>query len=405
MADLISQIRQYNAGRDPVRLARKYQRMRASAFVFLRGSCHLFYRGVPAQADAQVGPLAWQCGDLHLENFGSFKAEGKRLCFDINDFEEAALAPVTWDILRLLASILVAAPDLALDAAQAQALADEALAVYASSLAGGQPAQVDQGSATGLVAELLAKVADRKRVAFVDKRTTGEGPARRIKIDEEKTHEISPAVRQQVAQWLGAHAHLLGEGEDEPGFFEVLDVAGRVAGTGSLGLARFMVLVRGKGGDDGQHLLDLKQALPSALAPHLAEPPGPWPSQGQRVVTLQRRMQAASPALLQPIQGAGLDMVLRALQASDDSIKLEAAAATPADLAGVVRTMAQLAAWAALRGAGQHGAASAAELSAFAAGRSWRAHLMRQAQASAAQVQLDWAVFAQAFDQGAVPGA
>ena len=38
----------FNAGRDPERLAMKYKAMRRNAFVFLRGTCHLFYAGLPA---------------------------------------------------------------------------------------------------------------------------------------------------------------------------------------------------------------------------------------------------------------------------------------------------------------------------------------------------------------------
>ncbi|HZV53586.1 MAG TPA: DUF2252 family protein, partial [Rhodocyclaceae bacterium] len=40
---IIENIRQYNAGRDPERLAMKFAKMRESPFVFLRGACHLFY--------------------------------------------------------------------------------------------------------------------------------------------------------------------------------------------------------------------------------------------------------------------------------------------------------------------------------------------------------------------------
>lgn len=46
--------------------------MRQDPFAFLRGSGHLFYDALSPRLD-HLGPLAWMCGDLHLENFGAFK--------------------------------------------------------------------------------------------------------------------------------------------------------------------------------------------------------------------------------------------------------------------------------------------------------------------------------------------
>ena len=47
MLNVAETIRNYNAGRDPDRLAMKYANMRTNAFVFLRGTCHLFYQRLP----------------------------------------------------------------------------------------------------------------------------------------------------------------------------------------------------------------------------------------------------------------------------------------------------------------------------------------------------------------------
>ena len=65
------QIQQFNAGRDPERLQLKYHAMRTNPFVFLRGTCHLFYNRLPHEGVFKSALLAWVCGDLHLENFGS----------------------------------------------------------------------------------------------------------------------------------------------------------------------------------------------------------------------------------------------------------------------------------------------------------------------------------------------
>jgi uncharacterized protein (DUF2252 family) len=51
--------------------------------------------------------------------------------------------------------------------------------------------------------------------------------------------------------------------QPNPAFYEVLDVARRIAGTASLGIDRYVILIHGKGSPDRNYLLDLKQALPS----------------------------------------------------------------------------------------------------------------------------------------------
>ena len=107
--DVIGRIRQFNQGRDPDRLALKYELMRQNAFAFLRGTYHLFYERLPRAPVFRQAPVTWVCGDLHFQNFGSYKGDDRLVFFDMNDFDEAALAPCTWDLVRFLASILVGA--------------------------------------------------------------------------------------------------------------------------------------------------------------------------------------------------------------------------------------------------------------------------------------------------------
>ena len=102
-------LKAFNQGREPERLAMKYKAMNKDALAFLRGSCHLFYEDWPKDSPLDATPAAWICGDLHLENFGSYKGDNRLVYFDINDFDESALAPATWDLARFLTSVWVAA--------------------------------------------------------------------------------------------------------------------------------------------------------------------------------------------------------------------------------------------------------------------------------------------------------
>lgn len=185
-----------------------------------------------------------------------------------------------------------------------------------------------------------------------------------------------------------------------PHFFKVLDVATRIAGTGSLGVERFVVLVEGKGSPDGNYLLDLKEALPSSLAPHVKCKQPKWPSEAHRVVAVQRRVQAVSMAFLQPVEMQGKPYVLRGLQPTEDRVSLDGARQSLSDIRTVVHAMGQLVAWGQLRSGGRQGSATADELIDFAQGQKWQGKLLDASQACAQQTLKDFASFAQAYDDG-----
>jgi uncharacterized protein (DUF2252 family) len=401
MLNVAESIRNFNAGREPERLAMKYASLRTSPFVFLRGTCHLFYDRLPGDALFSKAPAGWLCGDAHLENFGSYKGDNRLVYFDLNDFDEAALAPVTWELVRFLSSILVAGDGLRATADEAAALCQVFLDAYAAALVPGKARWLERDTAEGLVQELLDTLKARSRPAFLDHRTDRKGRGRVIRCDGKRALKADDDARARVTKLIDTFAAT----QDKPGFFKVLDVARRVAGTGSLGVARYIVLVEGKGSPDGNYLLDLKEALPSSLVPHLKLAQPAWPSQAHRVVGLQRRMQAVSMAFLHPIVGAkdSPSHVLRGLQPSEDRVSLGAAGTSLEQIRGVIGEMGQLIAWAQLRSAGRQGSADADVLVDFGGSvTSWGADLLAAAHACAAQVRADWKDYCEAFDAGAM---
>jgi uncharacterized protein (DUF2252 family) len=395
--DVIGSIQSYNANRDPERLALKYGAMRGSVFAFLRGSCHLYYAQLPRSGPLKSAPLAWNCGDLHLANFGSYKGDDRLVYFDINDFDEAALAPATWDVVRLLSSLNVATAELKLGAGQRRALGELLLNAYADALAVGKASWLQRETATGVVGELLTRVQNRQRPAFLDTRTRLKGRSRRLLVD---TGKALPATARQVAE-VTAFMQRFAASQAKPAFFEVLDVARRIAGTGSLGVERYAVLVRGKATPDGNYLLDLKLALPSSWTSRVKAAQPQWPSEAQRVVSLQQRLQAMPIAFLQAVQMDGRPFVLRALHPSEDRIDFKRAAATPETLADLLRTLGRVTAWAQLRSAARQGAAGPDELIDFGRRQKWRLKLLDLADAAAEQVRKDATTFNAAYDAGA----
>jgi uncharacterized protein (DUF2252 family) len=394
--DVLRRIQTFNAGRDPERLRLKYAAMRGSAFAFLRGSCHLFYEQLPRSGLFKSAPLAWLCGDLHLENFGSYKADNRLVYFDLNDFDEALLAPATWDLVRMLTSLLVGAEVLKIRPDDATRLCCRFIEAYAAALGHAKAYWVERDTAQGLVRTLLDGLRDRRRPAFLDTRTQVRGKKRALVVDGTKALPASPAQRAMVIDFMDAFAKT----QPDPVFFRVIDVARRIAGTGSLGLDRFVILVRGKGSPDANYLLDLKAASPSALAPFVKTPQPRWRSEAERVVAAQIRLQAVPIAFLHPVRVNGAAYVLRGLQPSEDRVALGRPSRTTHELNQAVETMARVVAWAQLRSAGRQGSAIADELVDFSQRGKWKAKLLATAGECAQQVRRDSLRFDEACDDG-----
>ena len=91
MPSVVSRILKFNKDRDPGYVRLKYSKMKENPFTFFRGTCHLFYEDLSRNDHFPSSPTGWITGDLHLENFGSYKGDNGLVYFDLNDFDEAVL--------------------------------------------------------------------------------------------------------------------------------------------------------------------------------------------------------------------------------------------------------------------------------------------------------------------------
>ena len=396
--DVISEIRAFNAGREQERLQLKFKKMRVDAFSFLRGTCHLFYSRLAEVKLIKAAPFVWVCGDLHLENFGSYKGSNRLAYFDLNDFDEAALAPASWDLVRILTSVVVGADSLSIRLPEAKKLCSVFLNSYSAALAHGKAYWIEAETARGVIRDLLSSLQSRKRASFICSLTVIKGPTRLLKIDGKKTLAVTAAQREAVLEFM----QLFAKTQSQPKFFRVMDVARRIAGTGSLGVQRYVILIEGKGSTGGHYLLDLKQALTSCVAPHFKALQPSWLSQAHRVEAIQRRMQAMPLAMLQPVRFNGSAYLLRELQPAEDRVSLNRAQHSIEELQTTIGEMGKMLAWAQLRSAGRNGSASADELICFSQRKKWKEKLLAATYACAQQVQQDAVVFNRAFDSGAL---
>jgi len=90
-------------------LALKHKAMRKSAFGFLRATYYRWAATWPLICPHSTAePQIMGVGDLHIENFGTWRDAEGRLVWGVNDFDEAHTLPYTNDLVRLAASVLVA---------------------------------------------------------------------------------------------------------------------------------------------------------------------------------------------------------------------------------------------------------------------------------------------------------
>lgn len=201
----------------PADLAEKNRVMKASPFVFLRGTywrwAELSQELFPDLANA---PAVLAVGDIHLENFGTWRDVDGRLVWGVNDFDEAARMPYALDLVRLAASAVLAS---GARNGETTVLCEAVLGGYRDGLA--TPSAV---------------VLDRDWTWLRDKVVVPEEVRQKFwkKIKARKTEPARPRFR-----------HSLRDAMPAPGI--AFDTARRVAGTGSLGRPRWIAVAEWRG--------------------------------------------------------------------------------------------------------------------------------------------------------------
>ncbi|WP_378737944.1 DUF2252 domain-containing protein [Nocardia brasiliensis] len=317
-ADPIAVLERQAATRVPQLVPIRYARMAAGQFPFLRGAPAIM--AADLAASPTTGLTVQLCGDAHLSNFGLFASPERALVFDVNDFDETLPGPFEWDVKRLAASIAVAARANGFADTDAETAVGAAARAYRETmirLAGlGELAvwyeRIDADQLAALVRkpkrrkgveQALAEARARTNLQALGKLTEPDAEGvPRIRhrppllipieqIDAETIRRVFSDYRRTLAEerrvLLDRH--------------EMLDMAVKVVGVGSVGTRCFIVLLAGRMTGDPL-FLQVKEAEPSVLAPHTA--PSRFRNQGHRVVHGQRLTQAASDIFLGWATGA-----------------------------------------------------------------------------------------------------
>src|SRR3954451_24300014 len=314
----------------------RHARMMASPFDFFRGNAQGM--AIDLGTAPTSGLRAQICGDAHLSNFGLFGSAERRLVFDLNDFDETLPGPWEWDVKRLAASMVVAARANGFTPKECRKIVRATVRRYrdaTAQFAGMRALEVwyaraDLEALNGMVGNRLSK-RSRKRLGKAVGKARGNDGLRafnkltvrahgeaRIMADPPLLVPIADLVpgagRQEIEQeiegLLDGYRRTLGSDRRELlDQYRFVDLARKVVGVGSVGTRCWIALLQGRDGKDPL-LLQIKEAQASVLkseVPKEMRQRSMSANEGERVVSGQRLMQAASDIFLGWQRVVGID--------------------------------------------------------------------------------------------------
>jgi uncharacterized protein (DUF2252 family) len=359
--DPVDLIEQQNATREPDLVPVRHGRMMVSPFTFYRGGAKIMaadLRHIP-----RAGLNVQLCGDAHLSNFGVFASPERALLFDLNDFDETLPGPFEYDVARLAASFVIAARNNGFSRSDARSVTTEVIRAYRTSMrtfadmrtldvwysrldADEVVAKAASGSkrpskAVDRSRKMLQKARTKDSLQALSKLTEVVDGQHQIVADPPivvpardlmATYSISPDVIGDVLRTLlrDYRASLSNDRRHLLERFELVDVARKVVGVGSVGTRAWIGLLRGRDGDDPL-FLQVKEASRSVLEDHL--PKSRYRQPGERVVAGQRLMQAASDIFLGWTKGYEQDRFYYWRQLRDMKGSIDVESMAPAGMA------------------------------------------------------------------------
>ncbi len=293
----------------------RYARMLTSSFSFLRGTAAVMAQDL---SPSPVSGLQVQlCGDMHVSNFGVYASAERNLIFGINDFDETIPGPWEWDLKRLVTSAVVAGQFVGKDRECCETFSRAVVSSYRQHireyaemgyLATWYSVVQEQDILSAVPSNLLpawqkglAKAKKGSHLQVLEKMTDLVDNKQRIVenapfvVRETKTEDGMP-IRDAVGLFLEQYlASLSDERRELISRYQILDVARKVVGVGSVGTRCWIIFMRGT--NEGDPLfLQVKEAQESALAPYLKTTK--FENQGLRVVSGQRLIQGSPDILL-----------------------------------------------------------------------------------------------------------
>ncbi len=361
MRDPVTEFMEFNrpfARRHAELIRFKVARMAESPFAFFRGTFHLFARDVLNKTHDPLPVLTGEgaemdiIGDIHSENYGTYKADDGVIHYDVNDFDEVTSGRFDIDVGRLAVSYVLAAQERKDPLADVVTAALSGISSYTETVR----RLVTKGKANGLdfqennltncppVDQLIQNAAAAKRGEFISKLTEKQNGKRQLRRSPHYFN-LSDNERDQALRLLNdyktRHEPVNGDRKD---FYKVDDVCGRVSGVGSMSRLRYVVLLDGKGDAENRNvLIEFKESRPSAYDVYRGRDTTPEALLGraERVAAVERQSQGASSIHLGYAIDGAMSFQAREIGPHDSRVDAKALK-KPADLAGVARVQATI---------------------------------------------------------------
>jgi uncharacterized protein (DUF2252 family) len=298
----------------------KFRKMAADPFAFYRGSACLFYADMATIEDRwcdERTSRVWIHGDLHAENFGTYMDSTGRIVFDVNDFDEAYIGHVSWDLRRFVASFALMAWRKAFSDEVIGDLLRVYLEAWLDQVEAFTRSDADRDWALtaenteGAVRDLIRETATRTRLGLLDRMTVVEQFERRF-ADRGRNRRLDGGEREEVYEALERYkATLPPKPWRREVAYDVKDVIGTGGfGIGSAGLPAYNVLLEGYDQAlENDVVLSLKQGnvpAPSRIVtdPQIREY---FQHEGHRTAISQRALQSHASQFLgyTSIRGTG----------------------------------------------------------------------------------------------------
>jgi uncharacterized protein (DUF2252 family) len=304
----------------------KFRKMAADPFAFYRGSACLFYADMAGLQDRWADERTsrvWIQGDLHAENFGTYMDGAGRIVFDVNDFDEAYVGHVTWDLRRFVASFALLAWRKALGDDVIGDLVRVYLAAYLDQVAAFTRLDDDRSFALvrenteGAVHDAILETSARSRQGLLDRMTVVEDYQRRF-TDGPRTRRLDDDERARVLAALDRYRETVFPPRRRRDVaYDVKDVIATGGfGIGSAGLPAYNVLLEGYDQAlENDVVLSLKQGNVPAPSRIVRDPAirGSFQHEGHRTATSQRALQANASQFLGHTEIDGVGFVVQEL--------------------------------------------------------------------------------------------
>ena len=278
---VVDKLYNYNhpfAAQRPDELTTKMQKMQASPFIFYRGTAHLFYEDMKTWTPTAYTNFAsrstWLSGDMHMANMGAFKDASGNTVFDTTDFDEGYWGNYAWDVRRMAVSIVLAAKENGLSAANQQQLVIDFVDAYLNKMVDFQGANDElnyrliSSNTSGVVQDLIKKSASQTRAQLLSKNTTTSSGARKFLVNSELV-KLSVSDYAAIETAVANYVYTIAPSKRyASSFYVVKDIRLKLgSGVGSLGRHRYYVLIQGATSSAADDIiLQVKQQSPSTVS-------------------------------------------------------------------------------------------------------------------------------------------